>query len=82
MSASKEWHEKVLQALHDRLDEIDRERQQEVTAFQANSQNLEPPKDSQERLDEVASIHVAMEKEYEAISELEAEEAAAKATIE
>lgn len=71
--------EEVLKALHDRLDEINLETQREWREFQENAATLDIPKDPPERVEEIASIHQAIERQHKYIADLEAAEEAKKA---
>lgn len=59
----------VLQALHRRLDEINAERDAERRAFEADPKGNDVPKDSEERMEELAAIHMAMDRQHQVIAD-------------
>ena len=65
--------EEVLQAMHDRLNEIAREEAAEWEIWAANPGGNDPPKRTPERQQEVDDIQVAIAHQHEAIASQEGE---------
>jgi hypothetical protein len=61
----------VLQALHDRLDEIAREESAAFEAWAANPGRNDPPRRTAERQQEIDDIQVAIARQHEVIASLE-----------
>jgi hypothetical protein len=73
--------EEIKQALKDRLDEIRRDRKAEWEAFAADAGRFPVPTDSEERLQQLYSIHLAMKHQDEFDEEEYQKESARKGDL-